>query len=98
MLTPTRGNQEKQTSLAERYRISAVRQIIETVNGQLTEQLHIGKNHAHLYGISGAVDHETHRAHVLHVSQPTGGKRDLLADQALCLSHLAQAPIGIILW
>jgi hypothetical protein len=47
--TPPRRNQ-KQRMPREVWRVcNAVRQLIETVNGQLTEQFHIETNHAHTF-------------------------------------------------
>ena len=47
--TLPRRNQKKQVSPATRRLFNAARQIIETVNGQLSEQFHIEKNHAHTF-------------------------------------------------
>lgn len=44
-----RRNQKKQLPEPVRKLFNAVRQIIETVNGQLTEQFHIETNHAHTF-------------------------------------------------
>lgn len=47
--TLPRRNQKAQVSRAAQRTINAARQIIETVNGQLTEQFHIEINHAHTF-------------------------------------------------
>jgi hypothetical protein len=47
--TLPRRNQKTQLSRAAQRTINAARQIIETVNGQLTEQFHIQINHAHTF-------------------------------------------------
>lgn len=47
--TLPRSNQKQQVSKAYRQVHNAIRQLIETVNGQLTEQLGIEKNHAHTF-------------------------------------------------
>jgi hypothetical protein len=47
--TLPRRNQKKQLSREAKRLINAVRQIIETVNGQLVEQFHIEINHAHTF-------------------------------------------------
>lgn len=47
--TLPRSNQKKQLSSEIRHLFNAVRQIIETVNGQLSEQFNIEKNHAHTF-------------------------------------------------
>lgn len=47
--TLPRRNQKKQLSPELQHRFNAVRQVIETVNGQLSEQFHIERNHAHTF-------------------------------------------------
>lgn len=47
--TLPRRNQKQQLSRRAKRVINAVRQIIETVNGQLVEQFHIEINHAHTF-------------------------------------------------
>jgi hypothetical protein len=47
--TLPRRNQKKQMPASMRRLFNSVRQIIETVNGQLTEQFHIETNHAHSF-------------------------------------------------
>jgi hypothetical protein len=49
LLTLPRINQKTQVPAPVRKTFNAVRQIIETVNGQLTEQFHIEHNHAHSF-------------------------------------------------
>lgn len=49
LLTLPRRNQKLQLPAAVSALFNAVRQIIETVNGQLTEQFHIESNHAHTF-------------------------------------------------
>ena len=49
LLTLPRKNQKKQLPEPVRRTINAVRQIIETVNGQLNGQFHIETNHAHTF-------------------------------------------------
>jgi hypothetical protein len=51
LLTPRRANQRAQHDPAGAYLLNRVRQIIETVNGQLQEQFHLEINHA--YQVSG---------------------------------------------
>jgi hypothetical protein len=52
LLTLRRKNQKKQLHPAVTKIINRIRQLIETVNGQLTEQFNIEKNHAHsFYGL-----------------------------------------------
>jgi hypothetical protein len=46
LITLPRRNQRRQVSPKTRRLVNHIRQIIETVNGQLTEQLHIEINHA----------------------------------------------------
>lgn len=49
LLTLPRSNQKTQVPAPVRKTFNAVRQIIETVNEQLTEQFHIEHNHAHTF-------------------------------------------------
>jgi IS5 family transposase len=49
LLTLPRANQKQQLQPSTRRLFNAVRQIIETVNGQLTEQFKIETNHAHSF-------------------------------------------------
>jgi hypothetical protein len=47
--TLPKRNQKQQISSNAKRLINSVRQLIETVNGQLTEQFHIETNHAHTF-------------------------------------------------
>ncbi len=49
LITVPRRNQKQQISRQTQRRINHIRQIVETVNGQLSQQFHIKKNHAHGY-------------------------------------------------
>jgi hypothetical protein len=49
LITLPRANQRRQVPQAIRRTFNAVRQIIETVNGQLVEQFNIQLNHAHTF-------------------------------------------------
>ena len=49
LITLPRRNQKQQLSKQTRRRINQIRQIVETVNGQLSEQFHIKKNRAHTF-------------------------------------------------
>lgn len=49
LLTLPRRNQKAQLPPAVQKTLNALRQIIETVNGQLAEQFHIEVNHAHTF-------------------------------------------------
>jgi hypothetical protein len=49
LITLPRRNQKAQLPAPVRRLFNAARQIIETVNGQLTEQFHIETNHAHTF-------------------------------------------------
>jgi len=49
LCTLPRRNQKRQLSERAAQALNSVRQIIETVNGQLTEQLGIEQNHAHTF-------------------------------------------------
>ena len=49
LITTPRRNQKQQISRQTKRQINQIRQIVETVNGQLTEQFHIKKHHAHTF-------------------------------------------------
>ena len=49
LITLPRRNQKQQISTQTQRWINQIRQIVETVNGQLTEQFQIKKNHAHSF-------------------------------------------------
>ena len=49
LLTLPRSNQKQQVSRETKYRFNRLRQIIETVNGQLTQQFNVETNHAHSF-------------------------------------------------
>jgi hypothetical protein len=49
LLTLPRRNQQQQVSDAVQHLLNSTRQIIETVNGQLTEQFNVERNHAHTF-------------------------------------------------
>jgi hypothetical protein len=49
LLTLPRTNQKVQVSAYVRSLFNSARQIIETINGQLTEQFHLEHNHAHSF-------------------------------------------------
>ena len=52
LITIPRRNQKQQISRQTKRWINQTRQIVETVNGQLSQQLHIQNNHAHsLWGV-----------------------------------------------
>lgn len=50
LLTLPRSNQRHQPTPAWRHLFNHLRQIVETVNSQLVQQLHIEINHAHTFG------------------------------------------------
>lgn len=47
--TLPRSNQKKQLPQQVQHLFNAIRQMIETVNGQLSEQFHLETNHAHSF-------------------------------------------------
>tara|TARA_B100001013_G_C24569541_1_gene425987 strand:+ start:171 stop:1076 length:906 start_codon:yes stop_codon:yes gene_type:complete len=49
LITLPRSNQKQQVSPATRRKHNQIRQIIETVNGQFSEQFHLEINHAHTF-------------------------------------------------
>ena len=82
--TLPRRNQKEQVSREEQRMFNAVRQLIETVNGQLTEQFHIEINHAHtFYGLCARL-YTKLTAHVLCVYiNRLLGKAEFLQIKAL---------------
>lgn len=68
LLTLPRANQKQHVSGAVRRLFNKVRQIIETVNGQLTEQLQIEINHAHSFWGLCARLHTKLAAHTLSIA------------------------------
>ena len=49
LITLPRRNQKQQISRETKRWINKIRQMVEMVNGQLSEQFHIEKNHAHSF-------------------------------------------------
>ena len=49
LITTPRRNQKQQICRQTKWSINQIRQRVETVNGQLSEQFHIQKNHAHSF-------------------------------------------------
>ncbi len=49
LITLPRRNQKQQISTQTKQAINQIRQIVETVNGQLSQQFHIQNNHAHSF-------------------------------------------------
>ena len=49
LITLPRCNQKQQISRQTKRWINQIRQIVETVNGQLSQQFHIKRNHAHTF-------------------------------------------------
>jgi hypothetical protein len=49
LITVPRRNQKQQISRQTKRWINQIRQIVETVNGQLSQQFHIQNNHAHSF-------------------------------------------------
>ena len=89
LLTLPRRNQKVQVPPAVRRLINHVRQRIETVNGQLTEQFQIETNHAHSFlGVVCPFVHQADRPHAVHLSQSAAGQSRLVANQAVGLSDL----------
>ena len=82
--TLPRRNQKEQMSREEQRVFNAARQLVETVNGQLTEQFHIEVNHAHtFYGLCARL-YTKLTAHVLCVYiNRLLGKAEFLQIKAL---------------
>lgn len=84
LLTVPRRNQRRQLPPAIRRLYGSVRQVVETVSGQLTEQLHIEVNHAHTFwGLCARLQTKL-AAHTLCVQlNRLLGKSDFLQIKAL---------------
>jgi hypothetical protein len=82
--TLPRRNQKEQVSRDVQHLFNAVRQLIETVHGQLTEQFHIEINHAHtFYGLCARL-YTKLTAHVLCIYiNRLLGKAEFLQIKAL---------------
>jgi hypothetical protein len=84
LITLPRRNQRTQLPDAVRRVFNAVRQIIETVNGQLTAQFHIETNHAHTFEGLCARLHSKLAAHTLCIYlNRLLGKADFLQIKSL---------------
>jgi hypothetical protein len=88
LLTLPRSNQRQQVSRAVRRLVNGVRQIVETVNGQLVEQLHIETNHAYsLEGLCARL-YTKLTAHTLCIKiNRLLGKADFLQIKALAFPN-----------
>ena len=73
LITVPRRNQKQQISRQTKRWINKIRQIVETVNGQLSEQFHIKKNHAHSFMYSVIL--QTHGSYPRHLSESTTSKK-----------------------
>jgi hypothetical protein len=84
--TLPRRNQKEQVSRDVQHLFNAVRQRIETVNGQLTEQFHVEINHAHTFcGLCARLNTKL-TAHVLCIYiNRLRGKAEFLQNKALSL-------------
>jgi hypothetical protein len=85
LLTIPRRNQKRQLPAEVARRVNARRQIIETVNGQLTEQLGIAAHHAHSFWGLCARLYTKLAAHTLSIYL----NRLLENGQCLQIKHLA---------
>jgi hypothetical protein len=85
LLTVPRRNQKVQVSEAVAHLHATCRQIVETVNDQLTEQLHIEINHAHTFWGLCTRLHTKLAAHTLCIYL----NRQLANADFLCIKRLA---------
>ena len=84
LITLPRRNQKRQLPTAVRRLLNAVRQIIETVKAQLTEQFHLEINHAHTFEGLCARLHSKLAAHTLCIYlNRLLGKADFLQIKSL---------------
>ena len=90
LMTVPRSNQRWQLPQAVAECINRVRQIIETVNGQLTEQFNIQQNHAHTFWGLCTRLYSKLTAHTLCIYiNRLLGKPDFLQLKQLAFPHLA---------
>ena len=81
LITLPRRNQKQLISRETKRWINEIRQMVETVNGQLSEQFHIKKNHAHSFlGVMHSVILETHGSYAMHLSESAIQKRGVFTD------------------
>ena len=86
--TPPRSNQKKQLSPQVQHLFNAVRQMIETVNGQLSEQFHLETNHAHTFWGLVARLYTKLTAHTLYILiNRMLGKTEFLQIKALAFPN-----------
>jgi hypothetical protein len=90
LITLPRRNQKKQLPSSVKHLFNAVRQAIETVNGQLSEQFNIETNHAHTFlGLCTRL-HTKLAAHTLCIYiNRFLGKTPVPTDQGSGVSQLA---------
>jgi hypothetical protein len=82
------SNQKKQIAPEIQHLFKAVRQMTETVNGQLSEQFQIEKNHAHTFWVLIAWRHTKLTAHVLCIFiNRLLGKPEFLQIKALAFAN-----------
>lgn len=90
LMTVPRTNQKRQLSEAVAECITGVRQIIETVNGQLAEQFNLQQNHAHTFWGLCTRLYSKLTAHTLSIYiNRLLGKQDFLQIKELAFPHLA---------
>lgn len=88
LATPVRRNQRVQRDPAFVRLLNGVRQVIETVNGQLTAQFKVGRNHAHTFGGLCARLASKLTAHTLCIAiNRLLGKADALQIKALAFPY-----------
>jgi Transposase DDE domain len=88
LLTPLRSNQKPPRDPAFIRMLNGFRQIIETVNNQLTDQLRIGKNHAHTFaGLRARLESKLTAHTVCIYINRLLGKADALQIKALAFPN-----------
>ena len=88
--TLPRRNQKKQVPKPVRRLFNAIRQVIETVNSQLSEQFYIEINHAHTFwGLCTRLDFEADGPYLVYLPQPVTRETGVLADQGPGFPELA---------
>ena len=76
LITTPRRNQKQQISRQTQRAINQMRQIVETVNGQLSQQFHIKKNQAHTFWGLCTRLYEKLTAHTLSIYLNQLGKKE----------------------
>ncbi len=93
LLTLPGSNQKEQVSQASARRFNRLRQKIETVHGQLTQQLKVEINHSHtLRGLVYAFVYQADSAYAVHLNQSFARQDKVLSNRGAGLSPTSTMP------